>query len=137
RPGKDHQSLKPGQLGDIIKGRFRRLGIQRSFPDLFMKIQALMDWQLSRFTESIHFNIARGAIRDLADQEIHFLARMLVQQVHSWPATHDLWARDGTQLSAREYLWQIMLPYASESGKKEVRVMLDRRVSLNELNLPS
>ncbi|MCI4669525.1 MAG: TetR/AcrR family transcriptional regulator [Bacteroidia bacterium] len=106
--------------------------IKRAFPDIFEQIQQFFQWQFLLIKEMLRFNVARGAMKSMADDQMEFLASLLVEQINSWPAKKITWTspKPKHSKSLSSFCWQLLKPYLSESGQEELLVLLEQRVRL-------
>ncbi|MEM7371462.1 MAG: TetR/AcrR family transcriptional regulator [Bacteroidota bacterium] len=106
--------------------------IKRAYPQVFEKIKQFFQWQVLLFQEIIRFNIARGAIQKvLSESEITFLSSFIIQNMNAWKSFHLIWQEqelDGLSLSS--FVWKMLIPYMTDSGKEEYSILENQKVNL-------
>ena len=110
------------------------LEIQRAFPALFHKIQQFLQWQVFLFQEILRFNMARGAMRELTDPQVAFVAKLVIEHLYSWPSRNLIWQSfDQTTASQQlsSFIWQLLNPYFTDLGQEELRVYQDQNIRIS------
>ena len=108
--------------------------LKRSYPALFLRVKQFFQWQVLLFEEIIRFNISRGALESGTDNDkIHFISYFLVQNIHMWKSLLISLQEENTYTwkSLSSFVWQILLPYMTESGKEELRILKEQKIRLN------
>ena len=107
--------------------------IKRSYPVLFDRINQFFQWQELLFDEIIRFNISRGALtKELENRDIKFIATFVIQNIHLWKSLLILRENQNESFlsSLSTYIWQMLLPYMTESGKEELRILTEKKINL-------
>lgn len=107
--------------------------IKRSYPALFEKIKQFFHWQVFLFQEIIRFNVSRGALRDMFEEEgIQFLAMLIIQQINAWKAQTLTWKDDSPEkvMNLSTFIWKILIPYMTKIGLEEYQILIRQKVSL-------
>ncbi|MEM6629232.1 MAG: TetR/AcrR family transcriptional regulator [Bacteroidota bacterium] len=108
--------------------------IKRSYPNLFLKIEEFLGWQVFLFGEIIRFNISRGAMNPLENEEISFLAEWVIFQIHSFPNQRIMGFRkhsiSGSDSPLATHIWALLKPYLSDSGKQELATHISQTIKM-------
>jgi AcrR family transcriptional regulator len=108
--------------------------IYRAYPKLFRAIRQFMDWQTIAFEEIIRFNVARASFVSLDSEAMTFLARLLTQSINNWPTMGLLGSVESiSEGKLGDYIWQILQAYMTASGKTELSIFKEQKISLNDI----
>jgi len=108
------------------------LEIKRSYPDFFEQIQQVYQYQVMAFQEIIRFNIARGAMQKLEEPQLHFLSHLVVHHLHHAPTRNLLHQVETLSTDLSSFIWGLLNPYLSDSGKSELSIYIHKRITLEE-----
>lgn len=102
--------------------------IHRSNEVIARKHQDYIKWELGQLKQALHFNIARGALREVDESTILGLAHMLWNCENSWIRHVLIKNTTGTDKhQMKEYLWLLLQPYFTVRGKQEYLQLLALR----------